>query len=205
MSGLLNNILDDLMNALGLGSRPNPTDTDRTRALARLISRMQDEIDALEYKTTYLSNTGSSSRFSSNLVLNNGLSDRITLSTDGSGLFYGQITLKSGINDNIVLNNNGTSTFKNTLQFQNTTTDTLTGITTTNTNTILTNDGTITCNQLKSNNIGIADSFMTTLNIGTSLNNNVINIGGGTSIINLNGVVSSVNPFNFSGFFNQMA
>jgi hypothetical protein len=202
LTSFLNSILDDLMNTLGLGSRPNPTDTDRIRALARLISQMQEEIDALQAKTVYLSVYNGASRFSSNLVLNNGLSDRITLSTDGSGQFYGQITLKSGTNDNIVLNNNGTSTFKNTLQFQNTTTDMLTNITTTNTNIILTNDGTITCNQLKSNNIGIADSFATTLNIGTSLNNNVINIGGGTSIINLNGLFSN---FNITSFINQMA
>ena len=159
----LNSILNSLMDAFG--NVPEPTENDRIRALARLIEQMQEEINDLQYKTAYLSNTGSASRFSSNLLINNGSSDRITLNNDGSSQFYGQMTLRNGNSTNVLLNNNGTSTFKNSLQFQTQTTDPLTGITTTNNNIILNADGTgrftnnLTCDlSIACNALTVADS-----------------------------------------------
>lgn len=144
---------------------------------------VEAQITTLQAKTAFLSAVTTingvnvtASRFTSDLLISNGISDRIALHQDGTSQFYGDMTIgQTSANNNLTVNGQ-----------------------------VTTNE--IVCQSAISfnNSVGLVGYGTNMLNIGTSLNNSVINIGGGTSIINLNGIVNSSNPFNFTGFVNQV-
>ena len=135
---------------------------------------IQVEIDALQVKTANLTNNGTESKFSNNLYITDGFNNNIRLNTNGTSQYYGDMTVGlTSSNNNLTVNGQ-------------------------------INTKEIICESAISftNNVGIIGYATPTLNIGNALTNGVINIGGGTSVINLNGLV---NNFNITSFIDQLA
>jgi hypothetical protein len=188
----IGDVVSLVLSAIGFGALQSQISTlsGTVIGIEGEIITIQAEIDVLQLKTNYLSTSGTSSRFTSPLLINNGVSDRITLNQDGTSQFLGAMSVSSSVSGTEFIAQSALS-FTNNVGIIGYQTPTL-------------NIGNSSLNT--TTNIGGVS-----LNIGNDLSNTSVNIGGGLgiinlngSVINLNGLVSSINPFNFSGFFNQM-
>ena len=162
-------IISAVISSIGIAALQAQVSTLSGTVAATNVRVTADEeaIATLQVKTAPLSVVGNKSRFTSDLAISNGSSDRITLYQDGTSSF---------LNNMSVVGNSSASEFiaQSALSF--------------------------------TNNVGIVGFGTPTLNIGNALTNSFINIGGGTTVINLNGIVNmpATTTFNMSSFINQL-
>jgi hypothetical protein len=109
-----------------------------------------------------------------------------TVSLTNSSRFTSPLLINNGFSDKITLNTDGSSQFSGSSSASEFIAQSALSFT---------------------NTVGIIGYSTPTLNIGNGLSNSVINIGGGTTVINLNGIVNmaySSGSFNLSSWINQL-